>query len=113
MQTETLRISPKLHKAVVHLQALPEVQQEQVVKQIEEFYQVLPIIKVTRQEDIDKEQELIAQDDKVNGPYTRWKKWHEKTFAESDDEWTDADHDAIWNNVRDKNDFGREPFWAE
>ncbi len=41
------------------------------------------------------------KDDSPKNLYTRWKKWHEN-FVKLEDGWTDADHDAIWNNVRDK-----------
>ncbi|MBS9780449.1 MAG: hypothetical protein KGV51_07475 [Moraxellaceae bacterium] len=132
MQTETFRISPKLHKAVVHLQALPEVQQEQIIKMIENFYADVQDKKEPIKGDTlvklfsnvsmtDKEVAIFDEirkdddpkDDSLKDPYTRWKKWHDN-FAKLDDEWTDADHDAIWDNVRDKNDFGREPIsWED
>ncbi len=106
MQTETLRISPKLHKAVVHLQALPEVQQEQIVKQIEDFYQVLSIIKVTRQSDSDKNTNGIDETKQANSQnldvFERWQKWHDEHKEFLDD-------DTSWADVRNKNDFGREP----
>ncbi len=127
MQIETLRISPKLHKAVVHLQALPDVQQEQIIKMIEEFYADVQDKKEPTKGDAlvklfsdvsmtDKEiaffdeirKDDAPKDDSPKDPYTRWKEWHDN-FVKLDDDWTDADHDTIWDNVRDKNDFGREP----
>ncbi len=45
--------------------------------------------------------------------FLAWRKEYEQTMAELDDGWTDDDHNAIWDNVRDKNDFGREVTFDE
>ncbi len=52
------------------------------------------------------EEDFINQDDKANDFMSSWQKRHEKYKQY-------LDNDSSWADVRDKNDFGREPIWGE
>lgn len=89
-QTQTLQ------QAYTNLQHLPKVEQKQVFNLIDSL-----LLKTKTQQPTDEPSELQKR-------FLEWRKNYEASIADLDDGWTDEDHDALWNSVRDKNDTGRE-----
>lgn len=89
-QTQTLQ------QAYANLQHLPKVEQKQVFNLIDSL-----LLKTKTQQPTNEPSELQKR-------FLEWRKNYEASIADLDDGWTDEDHDALWNSVRDKNDTGRE-----
>lgn len=94
-QTQTLQ------QAFANLRHLPTVEQKQVFSLIDSL-----LLKTKSQKPTDEPSDLQKS-------FLEWRKNYEASIAELDDGWTDEDHDAIWNNVRDRNDTGREVSFDE
>ncbi|MBS9780450.1 MAG: hypothetical protein KGV51_07480 [Moraxellaceae bacterium] len=90
MQTQMIK------NTVNKLYKLPPVQLESAVRYIDELFKV-------------SVEPTYFTDKKTNEPQdfmSSWQKRHEKYKQY-------LDNDSSWADVRDKNDFGREPIWGE
>ncbi len=136
MQTQVIQQSKvyypqPIQKAVENMQVMSAKRQQQVVEYIELlcFYDGIGLVDEEKAEQEkpkkrqfgiakDKgdftikdnfkmtEEELIAKDNKEDDFMSSWQKRHEKYKQY-------LDNDSSWADVRDKNDFGREPIWGE
>lgn len=55
---------------------------------------------------LDEQQQINQQSSELQQRFFAWRERYQQ--MQFDDDWTDEMHDELWNNVRDKNDFGRE-----
>lgn len=55
---------------------------------------------------LDEQQQINQQSSELQQRFFAWRERYQ--HMQFDDDWTDEMHDELWDNVRDKNDVGRD-----
>lgn len=92
-----------LQEAISCLSQLPTAEQKQAFGYIDS----LMVQYLSAKQDIGTPNVHLPDDGAKQSFWAHYEAY-QKAVSALDDGWTDKEHDELWDNVRDKNDFGRE-----